>query len=469
MNAKGRKIRSLLLAMVTAGWALLAQPAAAQMVVQRLYTSGTGRTAFPFSSLTQTPDGNFYATMSGPSQVSGGWILRITPAGVLTTVVSFQGSNGQDPEGGLVLASDGNLYGTTARGGTYGLGTLFRLTPSGIFFTLHSFKGSDGAAPYFTLIQGRDGFLYGVTIGYLTNPPTVFRATTSGAITTLTNIMDPAFLGFLPPSDGLVEGPDGWLYGTTAGPSNPKLRLVGSIYKASKDGSFKTLCGFQDTSGYPWLGTGDRPIGGLTTGPDGLLYGTVGDPTFLSTTNTGSVFRMTTNGVRTTLCSFARTNGANPMTRLVLGGDGNFYGFTTTGGNSNAGTIFRVATDGVLTTLADGFGYDGSSIGHPPLLQARDGNLYGTALQWDGIAFTSLVFRVVAPPMVVGNAGGSGKLALSWNSFTNATYRLEYKNTPDATNWQTLVSSVTATGATTSFSTTLAAAPRRYYRVVLLP
>lgn len=468
MNAEVRKIPGLLIVLAVAGWALLEHPVAAELVLQRLYTSTPGPVAFPFSGLTQSPDGNFYGTVPQTGPTAYGFIYRVTPAGVFNIAVTFLGWNGQDPQGGLVLGSDGNLYGTTARGGTYGLGTLFRFTPGapgGGFLTLHSFSGSDGAAPGFTLIQARDGFLYGVTMGYLTNHPAVFRATTSGTVTTLTNIIYPAYSSFMAPGDGLAEGPDGWLYGTTS----PDLHLAGSIFKVSKDGSFKMLCVFPHTSGNPFPETEDRPVGGLTSGPDGFLYGTIGHSSFPSTTNNGSVFRMTTNGARTTLCSFARTNGANPMTRLTLSADGDFYGLTTAGGKSSAGTIFRVTTDGALTTLTDGFGDASSSIGPPPLFQARDGNFYGTALLWQGGTFSSLVFRLVTPLTAVGNAAGSGKLALTWNSFTNGVYRVEYKDTPDTTNWQTLGSSVTATGTTTSVSATLGAAPRRFYRVVLLP
>ena len=76
---------------------------------------------------------------------------------------------------------------------------------------------------------------------------------------------------------------------------------------------------------------------------------------------------MTTNGVLTTLVSFAGTNGANPQAGLVLGGDGSFYGTTLFGGSgyagvsfSGEGTVFQVTTDGALTSLVSFNGTNGA-------------------------------------------------------------------------------------------------------------
>ena len=58
--------------------------------------------------------------------------------------------------------------------------------------------------------------------------------------------------------------------------------------------------------------------------------------------NYGTVFRVTTDGVLTTLASFTGANGAHPQAGLVLGNDGNFYGTTSEGGPGGGGTIFRL-------------------------------------------------------------------------------------------------------------------------------
>lgn len=45
-----------------------------------------------------------------------------------TTLVTFDGTNGAHPQGGLIQAADGNLYGTTLTGGKFDQGTIYRIT-----------------------------------------------------------------------------------------------------------------------------------------------------------------------------------------------------------------------------------------------------------------------------------------------------------------------------------------------------
>ena len=79
--------------------------------------------------------------------------------------------------------------------------------------------------------------------------------------------------------------------------------------------------------------------------------------------------------------------GANPQyMSLVQGTDGNIYGTATEGGVEGSGTVFKITTGGDLTFLCD-FGESGCPGGGHPfagLIQAADGNFYGTA--WQGNA-----------------------------------------------------------------------------------
>src|SRR5262245_52340967 len=72
---------------------------------------------------------------------------------------------GRYPSAGLILASDGNFYGTTLEGGANGVGTVFRVTPAGDVTIIHSFDDTNGSHPYAELIEwkvadGGDGNLY---------------------------------------------------------------------------------------------------------------------------------------------------------------------------------------------------------------------------------------------------------------------------------------------------------------------
>src|SRR5271169_364927 len=94
--------------------------------------------------------------------------IVVSPA-QLTTLISFNGPDGVNPYAGLAVGADGSLYGTTYQGGANGnfQGTVFKISPQPPYTLtpLHTFKGSpsDGAFPYAGLVEGKDGFFYGTT------------------------------------------------------------------------------------------------------------------------------------------------------------------------------------------------------------------------------------------------------------------------------------------------------------------
>ena len=147
-------------------------------VFTTLYTFGNGSN--PRHSLVQGTDGNFYGTTPSGGTAGNGSIFEITPAGELTTLYSFTGgSDGGNPQSSLIQGTDGNFYGTTDSGGTAGSGAVFRITPAGVFTALYSFTGgSDGGNPQAGVIQGTDGNFYGTTsAGGASDYGTVFELT----------------------------------------------------------------------------------------------------------------------------------------------------------------------------------------------------------------------------------------------------------------------------------------------------
>jgi uncharacterized repeat protein (TIGR03803 family) len=144
--------------------------------VRHIFDGTDGAT--PLGGLIQGDDGNFYGTTEyGGGASDGGTVFKMTPTGDLTTLHSFGCSIPSCPEGayplsGVVQATDGNFYGTTAFGGNgeptgcqNGCGTIFKITPAGALTTLHSFDKTDGVYPAGGLLQGTDGNLYGTTGG----------------------------------------------------------------------------------------------------------------------------------------------------------------------------------------------------------------------------------------------------------------------------------------------------------------
>ena len=110
-----------------------------------------------------------------------GTIFKLTPDGVLTTLHSFNRTDGTNPSGTLVQGRDGFFYGTTQAGGASvncsgGCGTIFKVSPAGALTSLHSFSGRDGETPYAGLLKGSDGFFYGTTVdGGTYGYGTIFR------------------------------------------------------------------------------------------------------------------------------------------------------------------------------------------------------------------------------------------------------------------------------------------------------
>jgi len=349
-----------------------------------------------FMSLIQGPDGNFYGTTSGGGASSDGTVFKITSAGTLTTLHSFDGTDGSTPYAGLVQATGGNFYGTTYGGGAHdcvvngvsqGCGTVFEITPAGALTTLYSFCAqtncSDGVGPVGGLVQGTDGNFYGITGGGgAYSAGTVFKITPAGTLTTLYSFCAQSGCtdgGY--PAAGLVQGTDGSFYGTTSagGTSNGCAPHVGcgAVFKITPAGTLTTLYSFCSQTGCT---DGSEPWAGLVQGTDGNFYGTTAGGGVKG--NYGTVFKITPAGTLTTLHSFDGTDGSSIYAGLVQATDGNFYGTTAQGGASGYGTVFEITAGGTLATLHSFAGEDGA-VPYVGLVQATNGYFYG-ATSWGG-------------------------------------------------------------------------------------
>jgi len=366
--------------------------------------------------LTQATDGNFYGTTEYGGTNNLGAVFKITPQGALTTLYSFCSldncADGANPEAGLVQASDGNFYGTTNRYNNC-CGTVFKISPEGQLKTLYTFCSlqncADGAHPTTGLVQAKDGNFYGTTSEGGANQAfycgigcgTVFKITPEGMLTTLyrfcsqTNCIDGAHPDFL------VQGSDGNFYGTTSDGGNSAIVPDGggTVFKITSLGELTTLYSFCSQSA---CSDGSYPTT-VVQASDGNLYGTTasgGLTDFFHRTD-GTVFKVTQQGELSTLYKFcSQTNcidGASPYRGFVQATDGNFYGTTETGGDSKVcgvgcGTVFQITPVGMLTTLHS-FGDDGN--GDPDaLLQASDGDFYGTTYGNYGVPTAGNVYRL---------------------------------------------------------------------------
>jgi uncharacterized repeat protein (TIGR03803 family) len=287
-----------------------------------------------------------------------------------TTLVNFAGADGAVPLAALIEGTDGNFYGTTSAGGAYSSGTVFKMTSAGTLTTLYSFCSlpncTDGSGPAGGLVQASDGNFYGTTLG------TVFRITPEGALTTIyTFCSQPGCADGYDPEAALVQATDGNFYGTT---NQGGTTGGGTAFKITPEGALTTLYSFCASGQYP-CPDGLDPYGGLVQGTDGDFYGTTewGGLNWV-----GSVFKITLSGTLTTLHNFGQGgDGARPFAGLIQASDGNFYGTTVAGG----GTVFKITSSGALTTIYTFCSLPNCADGGGPftaLVQATDGNFYGT-------------------------------------------------------------------------------------------
>jgi uncharacterized repeat protein (TIGR03803 family) len=338
---------------------------------------------------------------------------RLTLSLSITTLATFNGTNGAAPRGALMQDSSGNLFGTTTQGGAQGYGTVFelkadssgnlfgstRLGPgygntgtifevkagSGTITTLASFDGTNGGVP-FSLIEDSSGNLFGTSLGISgASTTTVFEVKAgSRTITTL------ASFGYFAYAGGLVEDNSGNLFGAIGGAfGQAGLVGYGTLFEL-KAGSrtITTLASFDGTNGR-------QPLGGLIEDNGGNLFGTT---SLGGTNNGGTVFELKAgSSTITTLGSFNSTTGTYSAAGLVEDSSGNLFGTTSSGGANNNGTLFEVnARHGAMTTLTS---FDAPiSIGGLPLYTTQNplildasGNLFGTTdlggVNGDGTVF----------------------------------------------------------------------------------
>jgi uncharacterized repeat protein (TIGR03803 family) len=317
--------------------------------------------------------------------IPGGGGAQVNNTTITSILYSFGASatDGTSPQASLIQASDGKLYGTTYSGGAQNAGTLFSITRSGTESILYSFTdGHDGKGPTAAPVQATDGSFYGTTSTGGSNDEGVLYAVTPAGVETVLYTFAANVNGGSP-GGNLIQATDGKLYGTAA---DGGIASQGVLYSVDTSGTELVVYTF--TGGIkPKL-----PSNGVIQGSDGNFYGTT---TGGGVSNNGTIYSATPAGVLTVLYSFSGgADGGLPLGGLVQATDGNFYGTTQSGGTSGRGTVFKITPGGSYSVLysfssaaADG---SGPSAG---LIQASDGNLYGTTFS-GGTYNSGTVFQV---------------------------------------------------------------------------
>jgi uncharacterized repeat protein (TIGR03803 family) len=239
-------------------------------------------------------------------------------------------------------------------------------------------------------VQGPNGSLYGTTFyggssfnssNHDLGSGTVFKLTATGKVVTIYNFCSQLngkiCADGASPASGLVLAKNRNFYGTTysGGAGN-----LGTFFEVTPSGKLTTLYSFCSTLSCP---EGLLP-NGLVQASNGNFYGTTESG---GVNDYGTVFMITPGGKLTVLHSFDYVHdGGTPTARLLQASDGNFYGTAANGGGNNnciggCGTVFQITPAGAFNTVYSFCPVANCADGNTPespLIQGSDGNLYGT-------------------------------------------------------------------------------------------
>jgi uncharacterized repeat protein (TIGR03803 family) len=315
------------------------------------------------ASISQGRDGGLFSTSPG-SQTGLSAAFRVGPTGSFN-VLHVWTSGASEPLSGLVLARDGKYYGITRFGGPDKLGMVFRISGTGGGIMVHGFTGGNAGAHPWSVLQSLKGDFYVSTEGASAAEGDEF-----GSIFEMTSDGNLTLLHAFNGSDGASpliltqSSTDFRFYGVTTGGGTNN---IGTIFRVSWRGEFEVLHNFDNA-------TGGWPNGALIQANDGNFYGTTSEG---GPSGSGVLFRITPSGQYTVLHYFGGdTNIGGPVGRLVQASDGNLYGTATGGGDTGFGVIYRATLAGDVVALHSFSlteGYNANS----QLMQHTNGKLYG--------------------------------------------------------------------------------------------
>ena len=328
--------------------------------------------AYPFAGVIQDRSGNLYGTaQAGGGANYGGVVFEMNTAGKETVLHSFIGPplDGALPNTPVVRDKAGNIYGTTTVGGSSGnYGTVFKIDTEGKEKVLYRFSGgSDGCDPDQGLVRDKAGNLYG-TAYWCGIQGVVFKVTKSGTFTVLHSFIGAPIDGGYPADGHLTMGRSGDLYGVTSGGGSFD---DGALYRLSRSGTLTLLHSFHGSAS-----DGCGPVGSVILDGYGNLYGTTSG---CGSIGGGTIWKVSKEGKETILHNFTfdASDGCAPIgiTRDLRG---NLYGVTRGCGVNGYGALYKLSAAGKLTLLHSFDSADGWPYGE--VLWTAGGVLYGTTM-----------------------------------------------------------------------------------------
>ena len=369
--------------------------------------------AYTFGGVTMNAAGNLFGTTYEGGAFNDGTVFEITKgSNAVTSFTSFDENEGSPGSGGVALDASGTLYGITGQGGTSNDGTVFEIAAGSSTATaLASFNGTDGSSPD-SIILDHFGNLFGATFGGgAYGKGAVFEiAHGSNTITAIASF--PSGNGPSDPVGAVTLDAAGNLYGTTV---NGVYSGQGAVFEVAKGSNAITALASFPTASGQWL----EPR--VTSDASGNLYGTTetGGPN-----NSGAIFEITkATGTLTVIATFNGANGSDPSAGVTLDSVGDLYGTTYSGGANGDGTVFEIPNGSTTITAIASF--DGTNGSDPYTAVTLDpaGNLYGTTMNGgaynDGTVFEipSRSSEIISVLLFNGTNGKTPQAALTPDTF----------------------------------------------------
>jgi len=376
------------------------------------FGGGSPNPILPYSGVTLGPDGLLYGTTMMGGKDNKGTVYRVATDGSgFTVLLEFNGGNGENPQGTLVVGPDGLLYGTTIMGGSSNYGTVYRISTSGDHQIVYSFPSlgkfnnqglatnATGAYPRSGLTLAADGNLYGTAYkGGEFGHGSVFRLAPGDQLTVFYAFRGPSF-DAANPLAAVKQDAEGNFYGTS---EFGGYLHRGAAYRIAPDGTFSLLHGFSGSTT-----DGHYPYAGILPA-HGKLY--------------GASYTDTTGGAGSIMQFDTGTGGVLPVSLSVSESEiiaGN--NITLTWSGPAGSTCSRTGGTGLSTSTWKG---ETTTSGTETMLMPAGIYIFGLLCTDadDGNEATPAVVRAAyvgvfsdAPPLEpVDGGGGAGALSLAW-------------------------------------------------------
>jgi uncharacterized repeat protein (TIGR03803 family) len=314
--------------------------------------------AGPNGTLVEDANGNLYGTTSNGG--NGNFLNGVRgygtvfewnhTTGTLTDLVKFAAPSGASPAGGLLMDRYGNLFGTTSDDGSYGFGTIFEwIKSTDTLVTLANFNGSNGVNPNGGLVEDADGNLFRTTFaGGKNGVGTLFEWVKSTG--TIVDLLSFDYKNGAFPAAGLIQDSNGNFFGTASSSGivvgDPSQPGYGTIFEwVKRRGTLTVLARFDVIDGA-------SPSSTLAEDSNGNLFGTAGG----GANSQGTLFEwVKSTGKLVDLHDFSFSSSSTvifasipsfipfswrPSGAIVVS-NGNIFGTTYEGGDSGAGSLFE--------------------------------------------------------------------------------------------------------------------------------